>query len=203
MSFEPLRSDQTITERGGFIGAFFHRWLRQLVIMLQLVGYPYRGVALVALTADEITQWFDVDGLGLASGPYRGWGICNGNDGRPSLDGKFPRFATTAAGGTGGSDSSAHAHSTPAHAHDGTGLFAHVDISPAGGQVLLERAAHAFTSTHEATATSASASAVARTNAAIVAGTTAADGAGTSGAASASDNRPAFYELVPVMRVIA
>lgn len=186
-----------------------------------------------SLTAAQVAEYFDSTGLGIAERQWEGWAICNGSNGTPSLDGKFPRFDTAAAGGTGGSDSSAHTHAIDhnhasftsgnesAHTHgaveatngtlrarvsiDGTDDLLALDMSPTGGAYTADAEADLGVGVVVASTKSCS-------NAAIVMGESAAGSAhshavdvpaivATSGAASVTDNRPAYYELVPVMRL--
>lgn len=157
------------------------------------------GVILPAyLTTAQVTEYFDSTGLGRKGRRYAGYAIVNGDNGTPSdLNGLFPRWSTSAAGGTGGSDSSAHTHSTPAHAHqteigwDGTNFYMKTNGSgvPASGSIV--ESVNRIPPAHGAV------EGVGNARLAL----TRSDGSGTSGAASVTENRPAYYELVPVMRI--
>lgn len=83
---------------------------------------PSKTVLSVNLTAPNITSYFDGTGLGLATGLWYGWAICNGSNGTPNLSSKFPRLTAGAAGTTGGSDSgSTGTPSTTTIVSSGTG----------------------------------------------------------------------------------
>ena len=125
---------------------------------------------------------------------------------------------------TGGAEA-AHTHSTPSHAHSGTGLYANVSLTSTGtGKILvdMDAAAPDWTSTHSATATgyARTTEGVSENQGSRVTGSTATDGSGTtgagsshshtvdvpnftgtSGAASVTENRPAYYELLPLMQL--
>lgn len=195
---------------------------------------PPKSILGAYLSADDIAASFDETGLGKSDSSYAGWAICNGENGTPNLDGRFPRMSTMAAGAVGGNDNSdhthsinhdhpafnsgseaAHTHQTPAHQHlmpigfDGSNQFwvAGSDGGPRYGSTVFSAprtapgigdwqdnlARLAYTETVPQTPTSA--------------GTAHAHSidppplAATSGEASATDNRPAFVELVPLMRL--
>jgi hypothetical protein len=198
---------------------------------------PPKSIIAANLTAADVGSNFDATGRGNSPGPYAGWAICNGQNGTPNLANRFVRASATAAGATGGSDTSdhthaidhdhtsfasrtenAHTHSTPAHYHTlpigfdvnnfywaaanyqiplwGSAVISSDRITPGTGGIQsfsngLVRLAYTDNSG---------------------AGTTGAGDAhghvvdpppftGTSGLASASDNRPAYYELVALMRL--
>lgn len=142
---------------------------------LALAGHrvvPSKGIITASLSAAEVTAYFDSTGQGKQGGEYDGWAICNGNNGTPNLAGRFIRVLNTGGGSTGGSDSSAHTHAVdPASATSGAPSATVVVAAGVGTTVA--------TDTH--------------THATDVAST-------TSGAASSSDNRPAYYDLVSLMR---
>lgn len=139
------------------------------------------------LTAAQVASEFDSTGLGSADGDFYGWAICNGNNDTPNLDGKFPRFEVSAAGGTGGSDSSAHTH--------GAGTYvARLAINSGNNDFHIDHVvADTWQGSHKLTTSGWAAN--------TTSFSTGTDVQGTSGAASATDNRPAYYELVPLMRV--
>lgn len=227
------------------------------LVKFAMTATPTGLIVPAYLTAAQISQYFDSTGRGITDRAWSGWAICNGSNGTPSLDGKFPRFETSAAGGTGGSDSSAHTHavdpgsftsgaesghthaidhdhgsfssgSESAHTHGAGSLYAQIDIDTETSISINETAA-SWTSDAKATVSGGMSASDAQINGALVAGTSAAgsshlhavdvpaltqaSGASsghthaidvpstTSGAASATDNRPAYYELVPVMRL--
>jgi hypothetical protein len=157
---------------------------------------PPKAIITANLAAADISSNFDATGLGKSPGPYAGWAICNGGNGTPNLAGRFLRVNATAAGATGGSDSSAHTHTTPAHQHlipigwdtnnqfftsDATGLPLY------GSTVITARRYPPGMGTQASDTTR-----LAYTDN---------SGAGTTGAASVTDNRPAYYELVALMRM--
>ncbi len=195
---------------------------------------PPKSIVATYLTGPEISARFSGTGLGNADTAYEGWAICNGNNGTPNLAGRFLRFNATAAGATGGSDTSPHTHGidhdhasftsgsesghthpTPNHQHvlpfgyDGSAFYYAVDASltPIFGSTVgtMDRATPGFYATG---------------NGATRLGFTADDGgsttgassghnhsidvpalSATSGAASATENRPAYFELVALMRL--
>lgn len=291
MKIKPLRTAQPAIRGGPPLDGDLYRWLASLMTAVQL-AVPPKGIVLASLTAAEVSANFDGTGLGNSPGKYEGWAICNGNNGTPSLDGRFPRFEVSAAGGTGGSDSSAHTHAIDhdhgsftsaaesghthaidhdhgsftsgagsAHSH-GVGTLANAaesshthgegsytaDIALAGSAFIFANltGAGTFTATnkqevtaaavsdssagltgsnvsgtsaagssHNHTISGSTATEAAHTHAVDVPGLTGTSGASsghthavdvpsiaaTSGAASATDNRPAYYELVPLMRL--
>jgi hypothetical protein len=184
------------------------------------------------LTAVQVDSYFDASLRGKVGYPFEGWEIAD------DLDGRFIRLSASAAGTTGGSDSSAHTHSvtsnvsvadhaahthtTPAHSHSGTGLYAMMN-SKLSNEIVGRFASSvlsAWTATYKWVTTSgASDSTASNTTGLQVGGSTANDGSGTSGnpsatlthtvtnnavtsgAASATDNRPAYYEAVPLRRL--
>lgn len=180
------------------------------------------GVVIPAyLTAAQVTGYFSSTGLGLANQPYEGWAICNGSNGTPNLDGKFPRFETSAAGSSGGSDTNDHTHNVDpgsftsgaeaAHTHAARGtLYAAINMDTAA--LFADHVAQSFTPDTTATLAS-SGDATAQAAAVVVGGSTAAGSSHTHSidvpitatggvvGASATENRPAYYELVPVMRL--
>ncbi len=191
--------------------------IRRELKRLKDEAWPQYEVRNFYLTGAQVAQWFDSTGRGFRGKRFEGKAICNGNNGTPNGDQLFLRWNASVAGGTGGSDSSAHTHPVtsnvtsaantgsytltttdiPAHSHTingyvtsneaaGYGLTAvagfqdRVLVNTAGGQSSTNTGGgggHAHTSP-------------ALTNNAV-----------TSGAASATDNRPAYLELVPVMRL--
>lgn len=155
---------------------------------LQVLSFPPGAIIPAYLTAEQVSGGFDDSGKGKRGTPYDGWLICNGSNGTPRLHEKFLRFSASAAGGEGGSDSSAHTHS-------GEGLYAHISLL--SNKIVIDDQDDApdFDYNQSVTATG-----YART--APDSGTefSAAAVGGSTDAASADDNRPAYYELVPLMR---
>lgn len=162
---------------------------------------PTGTIVYADLTAEQVAGFFDGSGLGRLGGPWEGWGIANGENGRPALDGRFLRSNTDGAGETGGSDSNAHTHSIPAHSHSGSGLYADIVGTSATDLVIREINGQAFTPTAKYTVSGGTSYSTPTSYSTGIHGSTATDGSGTSGAASATENRPAFYEAVPLVRL--
>ena len=220
---------------------------------------PPKMVCGFYLSASDVADAskFTVSGLGVGS--YTGWAICNGSNGTPNLTARFIRLLTTAAGGTGGSDSSAHTHAVDpgsftsgassghthavdpgsftsgagsAHSHASGTLAADISLNTgnigADDTMYIRSDPTGFTYSHILTggATSdpadggvndsvgthgSTATESAHTHAIDVPSTTSGAESGhthaidvpstTSGAASATENRPAYVELVPLMRI--
>jgi len=158
---------------------------------------PPKAILWFNLTSDEVAINFDSTGLAYEKSDYYGLAICNGSNGTPNLHNKFLRSNTSSAGATGGSDSSAHTHTTPAHQHqtdiggDGASIYMRDDGAglPYSGGVVENPV------NEQVIASAASASGPGRF------AKTRSDGSGTSGAASATDNKPAYTELVPLMKI--
>ena len=169
---KPLRNSQPAVRGGPPLDPDLARWLASAGVAIGL-ALPPNEVRTFSLTSAQVTANFTATGLGLTAGPYDGWAVCNGSNGTPDLRDRFIRIKTTGAGATGGNDSSAHTHAVdPASVTSGAPSDTKVVAAGAGETVA--------SSTH--------------THAVDVAST-------TSGAASASENRPAYYELVALMRV--
>lgn len=137
---------------------------------------PKKCIIFAYLTASEVTTWFDTTGLGKARHPYFEYALCNGNNDTPNMADRFVRVNNTAAGATGGSDSSAHTHAID-HDHPAvtSGAPSATDLAGVG---IIDVASGNHTHSIDVAAYT-----------------------GTSGAASVTENRPAYYELVAVMRV--
>jgi hypothetical protein len=137
------------------------------------------------LTAAQVALYFDDTGLGRPSHPYVGWAIRNGKNSTRDAGGKFARWSTSAAGATGGSDSSAHTHDA--------GTLA-TRFAMDGSHAFGVAATTFFTATQQKAVPNAWA-----------AGSWGGIGAppvfGSTGAPDATDNRPAFLEVVPLQRV--
>ncbi len=124
-------------------------------------------------------------GLGDVGTAYDGWAICDGNNGTPDLSDKFIRHKSTGAGASGGNDSSAHTHS----------------LSNAGGAEIVTignnllcwgvRDGPLFDYVDQGVFTGDTGTGN-RNSSPLV---------GNTDAASATENRPAYYELVYLMRV--
>jgi hypothetical protein len=291
-AIQMLRPAQLAAEEDGSLHRDLFRWLARMASVVNLGIVPPKGIIWANLSADDIADSFDANGLGNRGSFYDGWQICNGSNGSPDIRDRFVRTSGTGAGATGGSDSSAHTHdvdlpeytgdtgagtahshgvgtiaiasesghthsidhdhgsftsgSESAHTHGGGNLFAQI-ASNSGGTTLQARVAAPFaswTANNEYSVAPGGVS-IATTRGTPVAGTSAAgsahshsidppnftgtSGAGsshthaitgamadesahthsnahdhgsvTSGAASAADNRPAYYELVALMRL--
>lgn len=218
-------ASQLAADVGGAVHRHLHKWISELAKFTNQTTVPPKGIVMCNLSAQDVADYFDATGLGLVRKLYEGWAICNGSNGTPSLDGKFPRFEVASAGTTGGSDSASHTHAIDhdhgsftsgagsAHTHS-VGLTADAtytgdskvltdgatevhmtgESTAPGSRMLYEisNAGAAWTSNYASSMTSESA----HTHSTDVPALT-----GTSGAASASDNRPAYFELVPLMRL--
>lgn len=178
MTIAMIRNDQQVLQSAREpMNQDWYRLIRDIVRAVNQTTVPIGGVVWCNLTAQNIADYFDADGRGLASKPYDGWHICNGNNSTPSMSAKFLRSSVTAAGGTGGSDSSAHTHAIDhdhPSANTGSPSFTVEVQAGVGTTVASDGHLHAFD---------------------------VASIAGSSGAASASDNKPAYFELVPLIRV--
>ncbi|HET8933967.1 MAG TPA: hypothetical protein VFN67_11030 [Polyangiales bacterium] len=94
---------------------------------------PPKSILGAYLSADDIAASFDETGLGKLDSSYAGWAICNGQNGTPNLDGRFPRMSTLAAGAEGGNDNSDHTHAID-HDHpafNSAGEAGHTHVVPA------------------------------------------------------------------------
>lgn len=127
-------------------------------------------------------------GLGDVGSDYEGWAICDGNNGTPNLANKFIRSKVTGSGGSGGSDSGAHTHGLSANG--GAAIYYHA----VGDDLYLgaDAAVPTFTTSHWDQNIGGSA------NVANVAATPL---VGNTDSASATENRPVYYELVFLMKV--
>lgn len=149
---------------------------------------PGGGCAMVMCvgTATEITTWFDTTGRGRDGRKWQGWAIANGQNGTDDYRGVFPRFSVVAALGTGGSDSSAHIHD------DGTLAAAIKASGGAPGSLIFGPSGANFTPTQIM---------YPGASAGYVVATPGTDVYGNTGPASATDNRPAYKEVVPVVKL--
>ncbi len=203
----------------------------ELLVRFCRTAVPSGTIIHANLTATEVDSDFDANGNGVAGRAWEGWAIFS------DLDGRFIRSNVDEAGGTGGADTmahthavdvasftsgaeSGHTHSTPAHAHDGSGLYALATVFGASNDGLRIKHFDSpnWTGDTDLTVTSGAAAANTGGFGIEVDGTTATDGSGTSGAssghthavdppsttsgaASNTENRPAFYEAVPLVRL--
>ena len=178
MTIAMIRNDQQVLQNTREpMDQSWYRLIRDIVRAVNQTTVPVGGVVWCNLTAQNIADYFDIDGRGLAVTPYDGWHICNGNNSTPSMSAKFLRSSVTAAGGTGGSDSSAHTHDM-SHIHTSF----ETDAPSATAEVAAGVGSTVASSDHTHSA-----------QAPIFEDNT--------GAASVTDNKPAYFELVPLIRV--
>lgn len=145
-------------------------------------GLPAKVVLSFNLSAADIAADF-TGGLGDSGSDYEGWAICDGNNGTPNLTDKFIRSKVTGSGGSGGSDSGAHTHG----------------LSTNGGAMIRANVAALYWG-----AAGPSFSYVDKGGFTASSGTGSAASSGLIGdtdSASATENRPAYYELVFLMKV--
>ena len=148
---------------------------------------PIKGIIFAYLTAQNIIDYFDATGLGDA-GSFIGWAICNGSNGTPDGRGKFFRLPdawTTGAGATGGNDAVAHTHT-------GGSLCADIDFFT--NAIKYNYAAHNSTAKYKFNPTQSGSDDTSALTAGVVV-------SGTTSGASNTENRPAYVELVALMRV--
>jgi hypothetical protein len=171
-------------------------------IIVNPAYFPPRFISYVYMNSTDASTYFDGTGLGYFDKAYSGWAICNGSNGTPNLADKFVRCkasGTIAAGATGGNDSSSHTHDRGVHQHltavgfDAYGIYGNADGGGAG--YLPTYGSTVVTKNRIWTATTTAATTDLRQ------AYTNTDGSGNTGAASATDNKPAYYELIPVMRI--
>jgi hypothetical protein len=189
---------------------------------------PPKAFVPTLLSSTDIADRTKFDATGLGVGEYAGWAICNGNNGTPNLSGLFPRFVTSGAGGTGGSDTVAHTHainhdhaaftsgSESTHAHDAFNMSAHIAVDSGDTPTLLYLDASGvteeWTETNVLDIVGTSSTEGGKTTGVVVTGGTGSGSAhshsvdvpafvGVSGTASNTENRPAYYEVVPLTLV--
>jgi hypothetical protein len=101
----PNTFDRFLEDGKEYPGRVWAGFFRELLALVLGGVVPLGGIVMMVLSADDIAAQFIASGtnagLGLPSGRFSGWAICNGNNGTPSLDGKFPRFETSASGAVG------------------------------------------------------------------------------------------------------
>jgi len=138
---------------------------------------PSKTILLANLSPTERMTYFDPTGMGIV-GSWIGFALCNGNNGTPDLSGKFPRMTTSGSGGTGGSDTAAtHTHLLPI-GFDASTFYADY------GKVTPQQISSGIRVTTPGTYSVSGPITVQYTDA---------DGS--------HDNRPAYYELVSVMKL--
>jgi hypothetical protein len=180
-----------LTDANGRMPVVWAQFLRELMVRANAEMSPGR-IQPFSLTAaqlaDEANFVQSGDTAGKGVGEYLGWALCNGNNGTPSLDAKFLRWSTAAAGSAGGSDSvTLSVPNLPAHTHDIKGGAAPtwaVGVSTGAG--ANDPNSFGFLDDLHA----------------IVGGSPAGYFKATAtGSGTAFDNRPAHYHLVPLMRI--
>lgn len=174
---------------------------------------PPRTVIFADLTAAVVSANF-TGGVGDSGTPYHGWGLCDGNSGRPNIANRFIRANN--AGSTdesGGSDTMAHDHDIPAHGHsDSFTSAAHtltVSEMPAHSHAIANPGGVGTSVTTSYTQRADPVNNNKNTTSqggggshahGLTGGVTDA-GSDTSGAASNDDNKPAYHSLVALMRI--
>ncbi len=166
------------------------------------------------LTAAQVGKYFDSTGLGVAGQPWEGWAICNGNNGTDPADGKFLRFSTSASGGTGGSDTMAHTHDVDIGSFNSGGtaiteaqLPAHnhgLQLMLSGGTAVTPRRVQGLDNVlagSNVDVDDPSANITGNAGSGQTHLHTVDPPSTTSSAASNTENRPAYREWVPVMRL--
>jgi len=167
----------------------------------QIQAPPPKSVVMTTLTAADLADTTKFSATGLGIGAYLGWAICNGNNATTNLTGRFPRMITTGAGATGGSDA-AHTHTMASHTHAPGTMYAAMSMNIHGAGLAFQAAippANPFTPNHLYTVTAENESYVTPNEGGVpVLGATAAP---STDATSATDGRPAYYELVPLCKI--
>ena len=156
------------------------RRVEELVEEIRKELLPAKAVVGFNLTADDVSGSFNSSGLGKSSGLYDGWAICNGNNGTPDLSDKFVRLSVAVAGGTGGSDAQTHT------------------LSDAGG-AEVNLTSETVKRKHPSSGPSFSYDDIGTLGASGGSGTIASTP--LLGSTDSADNMPAYYGLVPLMRV--
>jgi hypothetical protein len=204
--------------------------LTQIQNSVQVV--PVGGVIPAYLTAAQVSSYFDSTGRGLSNLRWSGYALCNGNNGTPNLDAKFPLWSTAAAGTTGGEDTNSHTHSD-AHTHTMANHThsegAHTHPLSSNGRALIGNGSNGLQwnaggvttdsgnqydtgmTFHSGNGTigSGSTTLAGATDSSNGSGTgqpstntTDSQSSSTTGSASDTENRPAFSSIVPVMRIL-
>ena len=155
-----------------------------------------QGKVLVELINGGIPKGFIGMWSGLISEIPAGWALCDGQDGRPNLLGKFIRGVPTATnpGNTGGSDSITLSEANlPAHKHDvNAETTGHSHTIPGIGQGMLRVGGNqntpAIIANQYGTPTSTVKDKINTASSAV-------------GGGQAFDNRPAYYELAYIIKL--
>lgn len=149
---------------------------------------PIGSIQPAVLSESQIAEGFDSTGKGRVGTSYHGWAIANGNNGTPNLSDRFVRLSVTSSGATGGSD-------TNSHTHDKGTLTAQLTSSSLSNFIRLNRVAapSSWNHNYEGSLTVTS-----------VAGAPNSFGTeidGSTSTPSDTENRPAFYTAVALIRV--
>ncbi len=155
-----------------------------------------QGKVLVELINGGIPKGFIGMWSGLISEIPSGWALCDGQDGRPNLLGKFIRGvpAATNPGNTGGSDSITLSEANlPAHKHDvNAETTGHSHTIPGIGQGMLRVGGNqntpAIIANQYGTPSSTVKDKINTASSAV-------------GGGQAFDNRPAYYELAYIIKL--
>ena len=157
---------------------------------------PPKTVIFSWLSSTDIASNFT---NGVGTGDYLGWAICNGSNGTPNLAGRFPRMITTGAGSIGGEDSNNHYHGMNNHTHNAGSLVSQITVE--GSTIYMNRTGGGFGYSH-ITSTGASAWQSGTSGSQpVMSGTTGTPNTNQSGTPSDVENRPAYYELVPLCKI--
>ena len=157
--------------------------------------YNGTGIADVATRTEDIGDRMG-DTITLS-----GWKVCNGNASTPNLLNKFIR-SEAASGNTGGNDSASHSHGLPSHSHNQGSLAAAIgacnnDTSTlgyiaavAGGQqnptYIVKGSNVSFSNWNHYTK---------------VYGTTGSSTLSTNSQTGGTDNKPAYYSLIFIIKI--
>ena len=151
---------------------------------LQNQAPPPNSVVLTTLSAADLADTTKFSATGLGAGAHLGWAVCNGNNGTANLAGRFPRMITTGAGTTGGEDANSHAHAAGSITAmiDGNDTYIYYHTTTA-----QQWAGNRFSSGGWNPGGNYYTSGVSTQ--------------GVTESASDAENRPAFYELVPLCKI--
>jgi len=156
---------------------------------------PYGKAGQIANVASRSVQIGD-DGSDVISMP--GWYVCNGNSGTPNLIDKFIRGESTV-GNIDGSDSATHNHTTPAHSHGAGSYWA--KIGHETDNLCNVPVGNTFTSVGHLDCDSPQAANRTNVQGSDIAGTSSTESPTTNNNTVATDNRPAYYSLIFIIRI--
>lgn len=164
------------------------------------LSIPSGGIIMANLSGTSVTADF-TGGLGDTGTDWEGWAICNGSNGTPNLTDKFVRSKVTGAGGTGGSDTNSHTHTSAAHTHPlSANGGASIWVQTGGAMRITTATGPSFTHTN-AVALGATGSFGGTDPSIPLVGDTDSATPGVTGTPSDTDNKPAYFELVFLMKV--